>query len=147
MEQEQSIRSLKGIGEKTGKLFEKLGVETIDDLLHDYPRAYHTYEEPVEEVGELKEGSVCAIGCIAQKDASVRRFQRMQIITLSLRDSSGTLQLVWYNMPFLRTALKAGTYHIFCGKVIRKNGRLTMEQPEILRWNSRRFIIGIPTGN
>ena len=36
----QPVNSLKGIGEKTGKLFEKLGVVTIDDLLAYYPRAY-----------------------------------------------------------------------------------------------------------
>ena len=36
----QPVHSLKGIGEKTGKLFEKLGVLSIDDLLAYYPRAY-----------------------------------------------------------------------------------------------------------
>ena len=41
------------------------------------------------------------------------------------------MQLVWYNMPFLRNTLQAGTYHVFCGKVVKKNNRLTMEQPEI----------------
>lgn len=40
----QPVNSLKGIGEKTGKLFEKLGVVTIDDLLSYYPRAYDAYE-------------------------------------------------------------------------------------------------------
>ena len=36
----QPVNSLKGIGEKTGKLFEKLGVVTIDDLLSYYPGVY-----------------------------------------------------------------------------------------------------------
>ena len=39
MSSSEPISSLKGIGEKTGKLFEKLGVITIDDLLSYYPRA------------------------------------------------------------------------------------------------------------
>lgn len=130
MKNQESIRSLKGVGEKTGKLFEKLGVNTVDDLLHYYPRAYHAYEEPVP-VGELKLDMVNAVAGVLQKDASVRRFQHIQVITVSLKDQTGTLQLVWYNMPFLRNTLQAGTYHIFCGKVIKKNNRLTMEQPEI----------------
>ncbi len=33
MSNSEPVSSLKGIGEKTGKLFEKLGVITIDDLL------------------------------------------------------------------------------------------------------------------
>ena len=127
---QEPIRSLKGIGEKTGKLFEKLGIHTVDDLLHYYPRAYHAYEEP-EAIGKLKTDSVGAVAGILQKDVSVRRFQNIQVITVSLKDTTGTLQLVWYNMPFLRNTLQAGTYHIFCGKVVKKNNRLTMEQPEI----------------
>ncbi|HBE85130.1 MAG TPA: hypothetical protein DDW53_06225, partial [Lachnoclostridium sp.] len=35
----ESIDSLKGIGEKTGKLFQKVGVITVGDLLEYYPRA------------------------------------------------------------------------------------------------------------
>ena len=34
MANDQSIETLKGIGEKTAKLFEKVGIRTIDDLLH-----------------------------------------------------------------------------------------------------------------
>ena len=44
----QPLDSLKGIGEKTGRLFAKLGIETVDELLEYYPRAYDACEEPVE---------------------------------------------------------------------------------------------------
>ena len=130
MANQDSVRTLKGIGDKSGKLFEKLGIWTVDDLLHDYPRAYHAYEEPVP-IGNLVLDQVSAVAGILQKDASVRRFSNMQIVTVTLRDGTGSLQLVWYNMPYLRGTLQAGTYHIFYGKVVRKNNRLTMEQPEI----------------
>ena len=42
MANDQSIETLKGIGEKTAKLFEKVGIRTIDDLLHYYPKGYDT---------------------------------------------------------------------------------------------------------
>ncbi len=130
MDKEKSIRTLKGIGDKTGKLFEKLGVFTVEDLLAYYPRDYHTYGPPVP-IGELKLDMAGAAAGILQQTASVRRFQSTQVITASVRDGTGALQLTWFNMPFLRNTLQAGTYHIFYGKVIKKNNRLTMEQPEI----------------
>ncbi len=130
MDKERSIRDLKGIGDKTGKLFEKLGVFTVRDLLEYYPRDYHTYGPPVP-IGELKLDMAGAAAGILRQTASVRRFQSTQVITASLRDETGTLQLTWFNMPFLRNTLQAGTYHIFYGKVVKKNNRLTMEQPEI----------------
>ena len=49
----KQLRELKGVGEKTEKLFQKIGITTTDDLLHYYPRNYDAYEEP-EEIGSLK---------------------------------------------------------------------------------------------
>ena len=59
MNEQSRISELKGIGEKTEKLFQKMGVYTIGDLLRYYPRGYDVYEEPVS-VGELEEGKVQA---------------------------------------------------------------------------------------
>ncbi|MFR4439710.1 MAG: ATP-dependent DNA helicase RecG [Hungatella sp.] len=127
---QESVYTLKGIGEKTGKLLEKLGIFTLEDLLHYYPRAYHTYEPPVM-VEHLKPDTVGTVGGLLQKDVSVKRLSHIQVITTTFQDGSGKLQLTWFHMPFLRATLKAGTYHIFHGKVTKKNNRLTMEQPEI----------------
>lgn len=130
MKNQESVRTLKGIGDKTGKLFEKLGVKTVEDLLHYYPRAYHSYEDP-SAIGDLKPDTTGTVEGYLQKEVSVKRFRNMQVITTSLQDRTGKLQLTWFNMPFLRTTLKLGTCHIFSGRVVKKNGRLTMEQPEI----------------
>lgn len=126
----QSIETLKGIGEKTGKLFEKLGVRTVDDLLHDYPRDYDAFQDPLP-AGQLKEGSVEAVSGVLIQPAGLVRLDHMQLVTACIRDLTGTVQLSWYNMPYLRSQLKTGTPYIFRGRVIKKRGRLTMEQPEI----------------
>ena len=43
-----SLRTLKGVGDKTEKLFFKLGIYDTDDLLHYYPRNYDAFEAPVD---------------------------------------------------------------------------------------------------
>ena len=127
---QEPVTSLKGIGEKTGALFRRLGVETVEDLLHDYPRAYDAYEPPVA-IGQVKEGGMCTVCGQLLKTATVRRFQNMQVIVTVVRDLTGTLQLTWFNMPYLRTALQMGRVLLFRGRVVKKGNRLTMEQPEI----------------
>ncbi|HJC46921.1 MAG TPA: ATP-dependent DNA helicase RecG [Candidatus Lachnoclostridium pullistercoris] len=127
---EQPVTSLKGIGEKTGKLFEKLGVSTVRELLEYYPRGYDAFEAPVP-IGELKADSMAAVEGMLKKDGDVRRFSRVAVTVASLSDETGSLQLTWYNMPFLRTVLKAGSRFVFRGKVVKKNGRMVMEQPEL----------------
>lgn len=131
--EQQNITAVKGIGEKTAKLFQKIGVETVEELLHYYPRAYDEFKEP-QPIAELKEDTIAAVGGILAKTADVVRYgARLQVATAGLRDSGGTLALAWYNMPYLRGTLKAGERFIFRGRVVKKRGRLTMEQPEIYR--------------
>ena len=48
MKYSEDIINLKGIGEKTAKLFYKTGVHTIEELLHYYPRDYQSYDAPVK---------------------------------------------------------------------------------------------------
>ena len=138
---EQPITSLKGIGEKTGRLFEKLGVETVRELLEYYPRGYDAYEPPVA-IGDLKPDSTAAVEGILKKDGDVRRFSRIAVTVAPLEDATGSLQLTWYNMPFLRTMLKAGSRYVFRGRVVKKNGRLLMEQPEIFTLASYEKMAG-----
>lgn len=137
---QQPITSLKGIGEKTAKLFAKLGVETVEELLHDYPRAYDTYEEPVP-IGKLREKEMFAVSGQLMKTPSVRRFKNIQVIITDVRDMTGALQLTWYNMPYLRNVLQMGQILIFRGRVVKKSGRLTMEQPDVFTPEQYRRIM------
>ncbi|MDR2022392.1 MAG: ATP-dependent DNA helicase RecG [Hungatella sp.] len=126
----EPIDSLKGIGEKTGKLFQKVGVITVGDLLEYYPRAYDTYEEPCP-IGDLKPDQVMSVAGMLYKTPDVKRYSHIQVITTTLKDVTGTLLLTWYNMPYLHSTLKAGMRAVFRGRVVNKKGRLTMEQPEV----------------
>lgn len=126
----ESIDTLKGIGEKTGKLFQKIGVFTIGDLLEYYPREYDTYEEP-SPIGELKPDRIMTVTGMLHKTPDVKRYSHIQVVTATLKDTTGSLQLTWYNMPYLHSTLKAGMRAVFRGRVVKKSGRLTMEQPEV----------------
>lgn len=128
------IESLKGIGEKTGKLFRRLGIETLADLLSYYPRAYDACKAPVP-IGQLKEGEIGAVEGVLTKTADLIRLNHLQMVSVTLRDLTGTIQLCWYNMPYMRANLKAGSRWIFRGKTVKKRGRLIMEQPELFSLN------------
>lgn len=126
----QLLNTLKGIGEKTGKLFEKLGIITVSDLLSYYPRAYDTYEPPVP-IGQLKEETVMAVEVVLTRAPELLRLNRMQVVSVRHKDLTGSLQITWYNMPYMRANLKSGEGYIFRGRVVKKRGRLIMEQPQV----------------
>ncbi len=132
MEFNDRINVIKGIGDKTQLLFQKLGIETVQDLLEHYPRGYEEFERPIA-ISELTEGMVSTIEASLAASPKLKRVRNLQIINVQVRDASGSFPLTWFNMPFLLKSLRMGSHYLFRGKVIRKNGILVMEQPGIYR--------------
>lgn len=132
MANDQSIETLKGIGEKTAKLFEKVGIRTIDDLLHYYPRGYDTYGEP-KAIGELSEDETGTVEGFLKSGATGVHINGLSIVQATISDMTGKLRLVWYHMPYLKNTLRPDSHFIFRGRVIRKKNGLTMEQPQMFK--------------
>ena len=126
----RALRELKGVGEKTEKLFRKIGISDTDDLLRYYPRTYDSYEEPVP-VSDLEEGTVAAVRVTVTTGVYVNQVRNLQVVTITAADESGKIPVVWFNMPYLRNTLKKGSVLIFRGRVVRKQKHLQIEHPEI----------------
>lgn len=130
MDRKSSLIQLKGIGEKTMQIFEKAGVSTIDDLLSYYPRTYHKYEEISDTAHAVEEQYLAVYGHLERAPA-VQYIKRLQIVSASVCDTAGAIQVRWYNMPYLKNTLKKGAYYVFYGKVVRKGNSLILEQPAL----------------
>lgn len=130
MNEYSKISELKGIGEKTEKIFQKLHIDTIGDLLRYYPRAYEIYEDPIP-ISEAQEGQVVTVTGNLYGKVQVATIRNLQITTAHIKDLSGGLKIVWFRMPFLRNTLKSGSVITLRGRVVNKKGTLQMEHPEI----------------
>lgn len=130
MNEMSSIDSLKGIGEKTRPFFERAGISDIGDLLHYYPRGYETFEEIVP-IGEIYDKSQAALCGEIVSPLNLRRVRRLSIVTGVIRDCTGTMQITWYNMPYLKNSLQPGSQYVFRGKIVRKRQQMFLEQPAV----------------
>lgn len=130
MIEQTNIAELKGIGEKTQKLFAKVGIETVGDLIRYYPRGYDVYEEAVP-IGELEEGKVQTVTGMIFGRVQVSGSRKLQVTTLMLKDLTGTLKVIWFRMPFLRNTFAKGGTVTLRGRVVSRKQVLTMEHPEI----------------
>lgn len=126
----ESLRSLKGVGEKTEKLFQKAGVFSVDDLLRYYPRNYDTYEEP-QNISDIKEGEINVIKGFVASGVYVNQVRNLQVISVTFSDQSGKINVSWFNVPYLKATMKKGALFVLRGRVTKKQGRLVMEHPEI----------------
>lgn len=130
MNQETPVIELKGVGEKTRKLFEKLNIDTVGDLLAHYPRDYETFEEPVS-VAEALPGEVCAVRVMVAGIPNLKKVRSLNILNVLVKDASGGMQLTFFNMPFLKNILKSGGFYIFRGLVQTRGAAKIMEQPKL----------------
>ena len=130
MIEQTNIAELKGIGEKTQRLFAKVGIETAGDLIRYYPRGYDVYEEAVP-IGELEEGKVQTVTGMIFGRVQVSGSRKLQVTTLMLKDLTGTLKVIWFRMPFLRNTFAKGGAVTLRGRVVSRKQVLTMEHPEI----------------
>ena len=124
------IIDVKGIGEKTQKLFQKLDIFTVGDLLTHYPRDYDIFKEPVF-ISDAVPGEVCAVRVCVIGIPNLKKIRNLNILNVTVRDASGGMQLTFFNMPFMKNLLKSGGFYIFRGLIQTRGPVKIMEQPRL----------------
>ena len=125
------LQELKGIGPKTEKLFEKVGVTSAEDLIRYYPVHYDEYLPPVP-IAEAVPGGKTAIRGTIVTGPAMRRTARVMVLATEIADETGKMKLVFFNAPYLAGTLKRGSTYIFRGNVTKRGNFLEMEHPEII---------------
>lgn len=140
------LTDLKGIGDKTARLLNKLSVYTAEDLVRLYPRSYDICGKPVlvSEIPEHTGDSLIAVDAVVARTPALKRVRNLQILTVTLRDEKGgLLKATWFNMPYLLGSLKPGYRYIFRGRPVFRNGDWVMEQPVLYTMEGYSSQIGI----
>lgn len=133
MNLQSDITTLKGVGEKSAALFRKLHIDTLQDLLLYFPRDYETFKEPVF-IGEAVSGEIATVRGMVQGVPLMKQVRNLKILTVTIKDATGAMQLTFFNMPFLKNMLKSGQFYLFRGMVQEKsNHALVIEQPRIYK--------------
>ena len=81
-------------------------------------------------IGEvLLEERVAVLGQICQKPIT-KNLAKINITVTKIQDCTGSIEVCWYHMPFLKNYFHIGDTYIFVGEVSKKYGKLVMEQPQ-----------------
>ncbi len=99
-----------------GRLTE-LGVLTVYDLLHYFPRRY-TDEREVRRIIELVPNEVNTIrGKVTAVNSRYIFRTKMRICNVLISDDSGSIKIALFNQPYLASLLKVGSDVSVAGKV------------------------------
>lgn len=133
-----SLLNSTDLSPKEIKQLELLGINTIHDLFYYFPRAYDDRTN-ILKIGDLRgEEYVVLKANIINITAPPTR-SGLKMVKATATDGSGMIDLVWFQMPYLRKTLKIGEEYIFIGQV--KSGyRFQMVNPEFKLTSSQRKL-------
>lgn len=125
------LSSLKGIGQKTEQLFTKAGITDTSQLPYYYPRSYDIYKEPVI-ISEIDEDGIYTLYLSIASDVEVKPMKKLNITTVfAVDEQNERIKLTWFNMPFIKGALRRGYRYMVRGRVVCRGSLVSMEQPKL----------------
>jgi len=130
MDLRDNINNLKGVGEKTSTLYEKLGVITLEDLLHYYPRDYVYYDKICDDE-HIEINKLLAFRATLISRPLVKKVRKLHITSAKLNMNGKAVSATWFHMPYLNKSLKVGESYIFRGKLSCEGDHYHTEQPLI----------------
>lgn len=136
----KSVETLKGVGEKRAKDLLRLGLRDTKDVILNYPRTYEdrTSITNIDEFYDQKDIQVIGMLRSSVKNMYIRKNFSIQKAVIVL--PKGTLDVVWYNNPYVAKSLKVGVNYIFYGKLKGGYGKYELQTPEYMEFNNKLYL-------
>ena len=133
LELQTDIRYLKGVGESRAALYQKLGIETVEDLLYHIPRRYIDLTR-LTPLAAAVPGQKCAVRALLAAKGREQRIRRgLSLFKLTAVDGPVTLHITFFNAKYTVEALREGEEYIFYGTVTGGFYSRQMDSPQVFR--------------
>ena len=126
----QKLSELKGVGEKTEKYLNKLGINIPSDLLYYFPRDYEYYSEP-KNIVETVPNTIETIKVRIVSKAQMIYKNRLKLTYVNVSDGMRIIKAVWFNIPYITNYLTIDRVVILRGRISAKNNNISIIQPKI----------------
>ena len=126
---DKSVEYIKGIGEKRAQALARLGIFTLGDLISYFPRAYEDRTVLYSIADAPTARPVCVRAMAADRPTTAHIRKNLDLTKLRVVDERSSMEITFFNQPYLRSSLEKGQSYIFYGRV-NQNGRYrTMASP------------------
>ena len=121
---------------------EKLGIKTFEDFLYHIPSRYEDYSL-ISKIGQMQAGEIVTVkGRVSEiKNEYTKGFKNLQ--KAKITDETGTVDVVWFNQPYLTRTIHKNDQISLAGKVDWFLHKLVLQSPEYELINS---LTAIHTG-
>ncbi|MCD6521791.1 ATP-dependent DNA helicase RecG [Candidatus Calescamantes bacterium] len=131
-----NIQKIKGIGKKTARELEKLGICSVKDLLYHFPRGYEDRRK-ITRISQVKPGEKVTIQGKIVVVGEERTRKGKKIFRAIVDDGTGKIVLTWFYFKGIKEIIKPGKEGIFTGRVSYFSG-LEIIHPEFELWEEEK---------
>ncbi|OUO42478.1 ATP-dependent DNA helicase RecG [Flavonifractor sp. An306] len=124
-----SLRTLPGVGPARAGSLEKLGLQTVEDLLGYYPRGYEDRRLAATIASAPADVPVCLTLMVAEEPRLSRIRKGLELVKVRLVDDTGSLTATFFNQSYLKNALREGESYVCFGRVEGTSNRKQMTNP------------------
>jgi ATP-dependent DNA helicase RecG len=112
-----SLTVLAGVGPRHAAMLTRLGINTLGDMLYNFPRRYDDYSQlkPIRDAFYGQQ--VTVIGTVTMVESRQTRGGKMSIVEAVINDGTAGLRLNWFNQPWLINRIKVGNAISVSGKI------------------------------
>lgn len=114
---QDSIQTIKGIGEKRAQAFEKLGVSSLYDLISFFPRRYEDRSNILPIAAAPNGENICISAVVADEPRLARVRRGMELVKFKVVDESGIADITYFNQSWMKNNIHRGEEYIFFGKM------------------------------
>jgi ATP-dependent DNA helicase RecG len=123
------IEELPRVGPQYQKKLKRLGIKTVGQLLFHFPHRYEDFSN-VLPISEIQPHQKVSIQGKIQEIRNIRTpRKRMALTQAKVEDNTGTIQVIWFNQPYLINTLKKGDFLFLAGKMNQKGSGKYLSSP------------------
>lgn len=130
MKLQDKVSEIKGVGAKRAALLKNLKIETVDDLLHLFPRRYEDRRRITAIMEAPEDKEVLVSGRVTAKKLGMNPYKKKSPLRVTVQDNSANLEVVFFNGRYIAGCFDIGKEYTFYGKISIKAGRRQMVHPE-----------------
>jgi len=126
---DQPLKYVKGVGENRARLFAKLGLFTLGDLLHYFPRDYED-RSVFKPISEAADGESITVRIRFVSDITESRPRRnLSLLKAQVTDGVSLMNVTWFNQSYIKQSIDISREYVFFGTIRRTGSRVEIHNP------------------
>ena len=129
MNLDTQLIEVSGVGPALSSIFKSLGINSVQDLLTNYPRKYQDYSK-IKKIVDLVPGLVTIKGKIVSVNSRYTR-GRLHITEALIDDGTSKLNLIWFNQPYRANSIVKNSEYYVSGDFGLHGQRMSIINPNL----------------